>query len=55
MKQRERLTFQLPEETLSELETWAREIDRPVGYVVRQIVTKGVQERRASVASAEAR
>lgn len=51
MKQRERLTFELPEETRSALETWAREIDRPLGYLVRQIVAKSVQERRAAAVS----
>lgn len=38
-----RMTY-LPPEVIEKLEAMAREQDRPVSYVIRQIVTKAVSE-----------
>jgi hypothetical protein len=52
MKQRERLTFEMEPETKTILETWAQEEDRSISSLLRRIVEKAAQERRAA---AEAR
>ncbi|WP_445215678.1 hypothetical protein ACKWRH_24925 [Bradyrhizobium sp. Pa8] len=52
MKRRDRLTFEMEPDTKTTLETWAREEDRSVGSLLRRIVDKAAQERRAA---AEAR
>jgi hypothetical protein len=52
---RERLTFELPPETKSTLETWAREEDRSIGSLLRRIVERAAQERRTGSAVSEAR
>jgi hypothetical protein len=51
MKQRERLTFEMEPETKSTLEAWAREEDRSIGSLLRRIVERSVQERRALAAA----
>jgi hypothetical protein len=48
---RERITFEMEAETRSTLETWAREEDRSIGSLLRRIVEKAAQERRAAAAS----
>jgi hypothetical protein len=46
---RDRLTFEMREETRTALEVWARQDgNRSVGSLLRQLVEKAVQERRAS-------
>jgi hypothetical protein len=55
MKRRERLTFEMEPDVKSALETWAREEDRSIGSLLRRIVERSVQERRASAAASEAR
>jgi hypothetical protein len=50
MKQRERLTFEMEPETKTTLEAWAREEDRSVGSLLRRIVERAAQERRAAAA-----
>jgi hypothetical protein len=52
---RERLTFEMEAETRSTLEAWAREEDRSIGSLLRRIVEKAAQERRAAAEASEAR
>jgi hypothetical protein len=54
MKQRERLTFEMEPAIKTTLESWARAEDRSVGSLLRRIVEKAAQERRAA-AGEEAR
>ena len=51
---RERLTFEMEPETKTALEVLAREADRPLAYVVRQLIERSLQERRAAAVAGEA-
>ncbi|MCA1474767.1 MULTISPECIES: hypothetical protein [Bradyrhizobium] len=50
---REKVTFEAEPEIKTELETWAREEDRSAGSLLRRIVERAIQERRAAAAVRE--
>lgn len=52
---REKVTFEAEPEVKTELEAWARAEDRSVGSLLRRIVEKASQERRAAAAVSEVR
>lgn len=51
---REKVTFETEPAIKTTLETWAREEDRSVGSLLRRIVERAAQERRAASAASEA-
>jgi hypothetical protein len=50
---RPRFTFEMEPEIKSTLETWAREEDRSIGSLLRRIVERAAEERRAGAAAGE--
>lgn len=46
MTKPEKITVQIEPETRAELAEWAREEGRPVGNLLRRIVSKSIEQRR---------